>query len=242
MQHKNPRAGSELGFGIKQFPVTVRPNGFTYTLYLKSILESPEEYIDALSCLSGAGENDLFEIYLNSAGGSLSALDTILFGIQRSEAHIKVIASGTVASAATFFMFHCDEFEVSANTQFLFHSASFWSGGKSQDAYEYTAFQHEACSKLMRETYKHFFTEEELDDIIKNKREWWMDAEEFSERFLGRNEHLVDENEDDIMFEEFMPPSKDILNKVTKKDLIRYLSGEVTIDKETGEVKEVEYE
>ena len=243
--NRNITAGSNLGFDrLNQFKVTVRPNSFTYTLFLKDIMDSPEEFIDALSLLSGASSEDVFEIYLNSGGGSIYSIDTLIHAINMSEAFIRLIPSGMVASAATFLMFNCDEFIMSPNTTFLFHSASTGDYGKTQDLMEYANYAHKECGELMKKYYQHFFTEEELEDIIKNKREWYMNVEEFNERYQRRLEMMQAQDESDAEEEaleleatiDAMIPDKNILNKMKKDTLIKWITGEIDINPETGEV------
>lgn len=243
---KSPRSGSELGYGLEPFVVTVQPNSFKFTMYLKSYLEHPEEMLEIINCLSNATEGDVVEIHINSGGGSVDSLDSLLFAISKTEAHVHGVASGTVASAATYVLLACDSFDISPNTNFLFHSVSFGSGGKSEDVVSYAKFVHEQSEKMMRTWYAHLFSDEEIDDIIKNKREFWMNAEEFVGRFDNRNKKLeqqtldAEEEANRILDEYFSPPSDQQLKKLNKTQLIGLITGQFGFDNETGEVIELE--
>lgn len=47
--------------------------------------------------------------------------------------------------------------------------------------------------------YKYFFTEEEIEDMIENKREVYMDIDEFVERYEKRNAMCIAQQlEDDV--------------------------------------------
>lgn len=238
------RAGSELGWSTQPFVVTAQPKSYKFSIYLKSALEQPEEMVDVINALSNATEDDIVEIHINSGGGSLTSLDSLIFAMMRCPAHIHAIGSGIIASAATFPLLHADSFELSPNTQLLFHSMSFGDWGKSQDVLEYVNFAHDHGDKLMRETYRHLFSEEELDDIIKNKRERWLTSDEFMARFNKRNELIQKESEEseseaDRLFDEmFAPPPPEMLKKLTKQQLLDLISGEVGLD-ENGEIFEI---
>jgi hypothetical protein len=46
---------------------------------------------------------------------------------------------------------------------------------------------------MMRSYYKHIFTEDEIVDIIQNKREFWMTSAEFEDRFeKAKAQHIED--------------------------------------------------
>lgn len=74
-----------------------------------------------------------------------------------------------------------------------------------QDVREHADFTFKQCRKFLHEEYKHFFTEEEIEDMIENKREVYMDIDEFIIRYEQRNktymqeqmEHLDGELQDD---------------------------------------------
>ena len=110
-----------------------------------------------------------------------------LFEMMKTEKRVHVVASGHVASAATFILLMADTYELSPFTVLLFHSASCGTVGKIQDITDEASYLHKNQEQLLRFHYKHFFTEEEIDDIIYNKREWFMDMEEFHERYERRN-------------------------------------------------------
>jgi len=72
----------------------------------------------------------------------------------------------------------------------MFHSASFGvAPQKTHDVIEEALHNWKQCERIIRETYEGFFTEQELDSMLQGKT-FWMDAEEFSQRFERRNELL----------------------------------------------------
>lgn len=193
-----PRLGSDLGKEITPFVVISSPNTYKHDIYIHNGLEQPDELISILDVLYSASENDQVIIHLNSGGGSVNSLDTLLSAIEGCPAHIHVNATGCIASAATFILLSADSFELSPYTSLLFHSCTFGVYGESQDNLEYVQFVHKENERLMRDYYRHLFTEEEIDDIIINKRQKWITAEEFSQRFEVANEKSKQEHNEQI--------------------------------------------
>ena len=62
-----------------------------------------------------------------------------------------------------------------------------------QDVREHVDFTFKQCRKFLHEEYKHFFTEDEIDDMIENKREVYMDIDEFITRYEQRNNAYMQE-------------------------------------------------
>ena len=245
-ERKQVTMGSEVGMGyVAPFLTSSYPKSFVHHIYVKNVLESPEEMVAAIDIMSNCSDQDDIVFHINSPGGSVDSLDGLLFAMARCPAHKHGIGSGTIASAATYILLACDTYEVSPFTQLLFHSASFGSYGKQKDVVEHATFIHEQCERFTREYYKHLFNEEELSDIIDNKREFWMTASEFLERMEKREGAIAQDFEDaeaavDQMFEDmFAPPPEHLLKKMTKADLIRMINGEIGID-DDGNIVELD--
>jgi len=238
MQSK-PRFGSEVGQGyISPFLTSSQPIAFGHRLYLKSVLEHPEEMVSFIEILSVFSENDQVEIHVNTPGGAVYSLDSLLHAMRKCEAHIHGICTGEVASAGTWVALNCDSIEVSPDVVFLFHSATYGVGGKQEDVRQRVEFETKHLRKFIETHYEHFFTSEEIDKIINEKHEWYMDADEFLERYERRNtlreadNQKAEDLEQQMLDEMFKPLPKKVLNKIRKDDLIRYLHGEIDIDED----------
>lgn len=245
MQRINTRMGSAVGVGeVSPFMTNSLPIAFQHRIFIKDALEHPEEMIAAIDILESSTEADEILIFLNSPGGRLDSLDTLLFAVLRCPAHTRVIASGDIASAAVSILLVADEFELSDNARILVHSASGGMGGKVQDVEEYSKFWAEENRRWMKDTYGGFLTEEELHDVVVNKREMYMNAEEFCGRFQRMLQIREEEEASQIegfqnLLEESIPSEAD-LRGLTKKDLIKLLTGEG--DLVDGKVVDVEGE
>lgn len=244
-----PRSGMGIG-DVQPFSVTAYPNSYTYNIFVQAMLESPEEFSEAMAALGAAGESDRVVIYLNSVGGSLDSLDSFLFELADCRAHVHIRASGTIASAATFILLSGHSFEISPYAKLLFHSASFGNYSQAVDMVDTSVFLRDECERLARDYYSPILTEEELKDIFVNKKEFWMSSDEFCKRYdaaqeKAKQEHEAKQKADfEEMFDTFGEELPDtVLMKLTKKQLIDYLNGriEVAVD-ENGKISIVEVE
>jgi len=250
--HKNkPRLGSQIDRATQPFPVNSYPKGYVFNIFIQEVLESPEDFIEVITALNMASPDDDVIVHLNCDGGSLDAVDTLLFEMSKCQGHIHIKASGTIASAATLILLAGNSYEMSPYTNILFHSSSFGYAGKAQDVVEYSAFAKKQTEALMRDYYKNILSDGELNDIFVNKRERWMDAGEFCARFEAAQEKSKAEHEAkqqaeyEAMMAEFEQDDlpEEVLKKLTKTQLIQYIQGEIdVVIEEDGSFTVVEIE
>ena len=238
MKHKTKRLGSQIDRATQPFPVSSYPKGYVFNIFINEILDSPEDFIEAVTALNMASSEDDVVIHLNSSGGSIDAVDTLLFEMSKCAGNIHIKASGTVASAATLILLAGHSFELSPYTNILFHSASFGTYGKSADVVEYSTFVKAQTERLMRDYYKDILSDDELHDVFENKKEFWMDSDDFCNRFEIANEKRKQEADqrnqeamNDLFGDEEIIPDE-VLNKLTKAQLIQYMKGEIGIEYE----------
>lgn len=238
------RMGSAVGNGeVSEFSINTYPTAFRHEVFLNNYLEHPDEMNTLLSILNTCQEDDDIRMYINSGGGSLSSVESLLHAMKNTKAHIHIVGSGEIASAATLPLFFADTYELSDDVSFMFHNASYGDWGNCQDMMEHSRFFYDKMVKMISRIYGGFFNDDEIEDIIVNKRQWYMDSDEFNmryERLLShRDKTTNDEYEGMIVLK---LPDEKILNKMTKANIIRYLKGEVGLDENTGEVFNVEKE
>lgn len=241
MKTNKPRLGSELGKGITPFVVLSNPATYRHQIYIHNNLEAPDELIAILDVLYQAQEGDQVIIHLNSGGGAIDSLDTLLSAMAACHADIHIVATGTIASAATFILLAGDSFEISPFAVLLFHACSFGVFGEAQDNLEYVQFVHKENERLMRSYYKHIFSEEEINDIIFNKRQFWMTSAEFEDRFeKAKAQHIEDSKSEqkaamdelNEMFgdEEQIPDWVLDSKKLTRQNLVDLFKGKLDIE------------
>lgn len=180
----NEYDGNSVPFQVRVFERSVRE----YHIPIGDVLDSQIDVEQAIAALYEAEEHDSVIMHLNCDGGSHNVGDSLLFAMQNCKADIHVIATGRIASYATFVLLSAHSFELSPFATILCHSASFGYAGKSQDTKEYVDFTYKQTEKMLRHYYEGFLTEGEIMRIIKERYEHLMDADEFVERFNKRNE------------------------------------------------------
>lgn len=194
------RLGADISHGSAPFSVRAQQRVCTdFDVKIWDVLESLTDIEEALYVLQIAEEYDTVTINLNCSGGCFYVGDALCMAMDECKAPIKVVATGRVASYATFILMSADEFEISPFCEILCHSASFGSSGKMADTKQHVEWTYEQCCKLINHYYEHFLTEEEISRIIDQKYEHYMSAEEFVVRFTRRVKALeAAMQEDDV--------------------------------------------
>ena len=165
----------------------------TYTLIVNGEIVDPNDFVDHVYLIDQAEEQDEICIKLNSGGGSFSAVDYLLHALAKTPAHIHVEGTGIVASAATLILLTADSFELSPNTDLLIHNCEWGYSGKHSDNMEYAKFADKQNTKILHDFYDGMFTQEEFEQL-KSGKQFWMDVEEFVERFERRMKFLEDQD------------------------------------------------
>lgn len=189
------------GFGPKPFECNAeRESRFHYKIKLFGPIEDASQFAEAIDVFERATPDDRITVYLSSPGGSVDATDTFLHAMHNCEAPVHIVASGGCHSAATIILLNSQSFTLSHNFNALIHNGSMGSYGKVSDFRAEARFNMEYMDKLMRETYKGFLSEEEINQLIAGK-DFWMDAKEFCERHERRNELFADEHQAEALEE-----------------------------------------
>ena len=164
-----------------------------YSVPIDGSFREPAFYRGVINMLMNASEHDTVAFMINSPGGSLSGLLSLLEGIKMTNANTVALVVGAASSAASMFALHCDEVYVGDNATFLCHNISYGTGGKGSDVLAHVQHTSSSASKLLRKTYKNFLSEIEITDMI-NGKEIYMEAEEIVERLQQREELIEAEN------------------------------------------------
>jgi len=192
--NKLKRLGADINHNSLPYSVRVTQSiKHHYSANIWDTLENLSDVEEALFAMELAEEGDEVTLNLNCNGGCMYVGDAILQAMRNCKANVHVVATGRVASFATFILLNADSFEISPYIEILCHSASYGSGGKMQDVREHVDFTFKQCRKFLHEEYKHFFTEDEINDMIENKREVYMDIDEFIIRYEHRNKEYMQE-------------------------------------------------
>jgi len=154
-----------------------KPVAQLHEFYLSGSVLDPEEYIDWFDCIRNASSVDTIKIYINSPGGDLYTTLQFLRVMGETEATIVTSVEGACMSAATMIFLHGHQQEVTPHSLFMFHNYSAGVFGKGGEMYDQLQFERKWSENFMREVYKDFLTEPEIQSMLNNK-DIWMSSEE----------------------------------------------------------------
>lgn len=178
---------------------TLSPNIFAkssqfmeYTIHFSQEFSHPSHYDEVVSLLMTAEDGDVINMMINNFGGRVDALNSILNAMSMTQATVNGFLIGQGCSCASVLFLACHNWVVGDNVTLMIHEQSFFVGGKASE----TKKQHEHYQKqnerFIRDTYKHFLTEEEIDQVLQGQ-DFYFEDFEIKERLEKRNEILQQE-------------------------------------------------
>lgn len=185
-QHKQRKTnGDSLEmYGESEYPVFGTQRVSTdYNIFIDSTLTSPQEMRLAVQAMMTAQPEDNITVHINSYGGCVDSGQTFLNATRYCNAPIHMIASGSICSMAAIILSCADSFSIDPFASVMFHSVSFSTGGPAHDVVSYSQFTKKRAESLMSFCCIGILTAQELEDIFERKREIWLDAQQFTDRF-----------------------------------------------------------
>lgn len=159
------------------------------TIFIDDNIVDPHEYRDEFHTIINAGEYDEINIVLNTGGGNLSTANMLVQAMHASRAEINCILVGDCYSAGTIIALNAKNVVVLDSATFMVHTASFASGGTTNNIKGHVDFTHQYINRLIDETYEGFLTKIELEQV-KNGKEFWFTAEEVKNRLVERTKYF----------------------------------------------------
>lgn len=159
-------------------------------------INSPSYYRAVVERMDQLSEIDEVVFRINSEGGRLDGLLSLLDAIDTTEATTIAHIQGDCHSAASILALNCDNVYVSPYASMLVHFVSFGYSGKGMDVAHMVSHTLEQSNRIIVPTYKGFCTDEEIDEIIKGKQ-LWLGAEEIQRRLQLKMEYLSKIDKDD---------------------------------------------
>jgi len=182
----------EQPFGAKKNSFT-KPTACYHEFYLSGEVGSPEEYIEWFDIIRNCSPQDIVKIHINSPGGDLYTAIQFLRVVTDCPGTVVTSVEGACMSAATLIFMNADSYEVSPHSVFMFHNYSTGMYGKGGELYDSIMHERKWSESLLREVYKDFLTEDEIQAILDNK-DIWMDGDEVADRITMKAEKLADES------------------------------------------------
>ena len=170
----------------KQFQVNY------HTVFLDENIVEPSEYRDLISLLLNASELDTIDMIINNGGGQLNAAKAVIEAIKNADGNVKATILGDCHSAASMIALSCPEIVVLDSAEMMVHQASWGLGGTGNNVKAQNDFYYRQCTKLVKDVYKGFMTEKEIEQVLTGT-EFWFDADEIRTRIERRNKSVKKE-------------------------------------------------
>ena len=158
-----------------------------YSVPIDEDIQEPSYYRNVLKMLQDATQYDFVKFVINSNGGRLDGLSSILHGVKTTQAQTIAEIVGDCHSAASILALSCDQVIVGDYASMLCHSARWGFVGKSSDVVGHTLHNKKISDRLMREAYKDFLSEKEIDRVLEG-HELYLDSDDIAERLSQRDE------------------------------------------------------
>lgn len=177
-------------------------------------IKSPAYYRKIVLMADELQSNDVLVFTINSPGGSLYGLLSLLSCIQDTQAHTVANIIGACSSSASILALHCDEVRLSPYSTMLVHNASYFGiGGKAPDVKGYIQHMESTGESLVRDTYKGFLTESEITSVLEGK-DYWFNAQDIYTRLQNRAKYMQDLNSNSTKNTTKKPSGKNKTQKI----------------------------
>lgn len=153
----------------------------SYDIFLDENIREPSYYRQAFHTLRTAREGDRINILLNNGGGRLDTAICFRNLIQETQAEVLAVLEGDTHSAASIIALSCHGVHVKPYASMMIHHASFGTFNTVQNVMDHVNFTSSQTERLVRDVYKYFLSDQELDEVVRN-REIWLSDEEIGER------------------------------------------------------------
>lgn len=187
-KHKNgtiKKAGDMeiVNLGEEGAVIKTSPNpGITSNIYITTEIGDPQEYIELVDLLHSAKDEDNINIYLNTPGGNSDAMIMVVNALSDTAGTTTAYITGTVASAGTAIALACDNLVPMAYSEFMIHTYSMGTYGKSHEIAARVDFTNKQWENFARDVYTPFLTDEELSAVLRGEDKYFS-AEEVAVRW-----------------------------------------------------------
>lgn len=161
--------------------VTENRDHTLYEYYLLGNIGGPEDYVELCHALRTARPEDKFILRFNSGGGQVRTGNQILNALHECEALTIGFIEHDCGSMCTFLFLACKTWGVSKYAEWFSHTVSGGNYGKECETFEASQFLRRQTHKRIREEYKYFLTDEEIEKILTGT-DIYLDADEIMQR------------------------------------------------------------
>ena len=221
-------------YEIEKSPsIFATPNhGVQYSVNVSQVFGSPHLFDEVIHLLSVATPEDIINFNINSNGGDFYSLVALRNAIRQTEAQVYMNLLGMAASAGSaLFLENADGYKIHEDSCMMIHSMQCGTGYTDANTIATRAEHNKKINeRFVRNTYKDFLTEDEIESVL-NAKEIYLEDFEIRERLQQREEmkaqqHKSEQDMFDSMLEE------NTIEKLSDDELQDELDGLADVIKE----------
>ena len=177
-------------YEIEKSPsIFATPNhGVHYSVNLSQVFGSPFNFDKVIHLLTVATHEDIINFNINSNGGDFYSLVALRNAIRQTEAQVYMNLLGMCASAGSaLFLENADGYTIH-DSHMMIHSMQCGTGYTDANTIATRAEHNKKINeRFVRNTYKDFLTEDEIERVL-NSKEIYLEDFEIRERLQKREE------------------------------------------------------
>jgi ATP-dependent protease ClpP protease subunit len=158
-------------------------------VFLDETIREPRYYRQVIQMLGALSEFDSCTFFIETPGGNADGILALCEAVDACEGQVQAIITGQASSAGSLFALRCPNLGVTPNARMMIHAASFGYGGKHMDAVRGMEFQNKWLTRVFRQAYEGFLTEDEIVQCLEGK-EFWFTSDEIVDRLEAREDYL----------------------------------------------------
>lgn len=191
-------------------------NGVQYSVNISQVFASPFTFDEVIHLLSVATPEDIINFNINSNGGDFYSLIALRNAIRQTEAQVYMNLLGMAASAGSaLFLEGANGYTIHEDSCMMIHSMQCGTGYTDANTVAIRAEHNKKINeRFVRNTYKNFLTESEIDDVLSNK-EIYLEDFEIRERLENREKLRVEQSQKD---------EQDFLNSLNDSDVTEIIA------------------
>lgn len=216
-------------YEIEKSPsIFATPNhGVHYSVNVSQVFGSPHTFDEVIHLLSVATPEDIINFNINSNGGDFYSLVALRNAIRQTEAQVYMNLLGMCASAGSaLFLENADGYKIHEDSCMMIHSMQCGTGYTDANTIATRAEHNKKINeRFVRNTYKDFLTEDEVESVL-NSKEIYLEDFEIRERLQKREEIRAQQQQ--------LQAEKDVFDSMLEENPIEKLSDDELQDELDG--------
>ena len=216
-------------YEIEKSPsIFATPNhGVHYSVNVSQVFGSPHTFDEVIHLLSVATPEDIINFNINSNGGDFYSLVALRNAIRQTEAQVYMNLLGMCASAGSaLFLENADGYKIHEDSCMMIHSMQCGTGYTDANTIATRAEHNKKINeRFVRNTYKDFLTEDEVESVL-NSKEIYLEDFEIRERLQKREEIRAQQQQ--------LQAEKDVFDSMLEENTIEKMSDDELQDELDG--------